>query len=245
MDAVRFGSDVRLLRARKRWTQARLAAEAGVSRWAVGAAESGHGPRLATEDLIKIVTALGAYLSIRIQFQGEALDRLRDRRHAMLVESTVARLLSHGWEVATEVSFSVFGERGSIDILAFHPATGTLLVVEVKTVVPDVGGMLATIDRKVRLAPDLARARGWDVRSVARLLVLSESTTSRRRIADHVATFENAFPSRNVAVPRWLRAPTGAISGLLFLPPARQGSTRHGRDRVGRSGERDPRTGDP
>ncbi len=242
MDAVRFGSDVRLLRARKGWTQARLAAEAGVSRWAVGTVESGRGPHLRTEDLVRIVTALGAYLSIRIQFQGEALDRLRDRRHAMLVESTVARLLSRGWDVATEVSFSVFGERGSIDILAFHPSTGTLLVVEVKTVVPDVGGMLATIDRKARLAPDLARARGWDVRSVARLLVMSESTTSRRRIADHVATFENAFPTRNVAVTRWLREPAGAISGLLFLPVTRQGSTRQGRDHSVRPGDRDPRT---
>jgi hypothetical protein len=37
--------------------------------------------------------------------------------------------------------------------------TGALLVIEVKTVVPDVGGMLETLDRKVRLARELADAR--------------------------------------------------------------------------------------
>ena len=34
----------------------------------------------------------------------------------------VQRLRPDGWEVATEVSFNVYGERGSIDILAFHAA---------------------------------------------------------------------------------------------------------------------------
>lgn len=217
MDAVRFGADVRLLRRRRGWTQEHLASEAGVSRWAVGEAEAGRGPHLAAADLIRIVTALGGYLSIRILYRGEALDRLRDRRHAGLVDALVARLRAEHWEVVTEVSFSVYGERGSIDILAFEPVTGILLIVEVKTVVPDVGGMLATIDRKVRLAPDLARERGWDARSVARLLVLPEASTARRRIADHEATFENAFPVRNAEVNRWLRAPSGAMSGLLFL----------------------------
>jgi hypothetical protein len=163
-------------------------------------------------------------LSIRILYQGEGLDRLRDRRHAALIDSLVARLRAAGWDVATEVSFNHFGERGSIDILAYHPATRTLLVVEVKSVVPDVGGMLATLDRKVRLAPDIALERGWTVDRVGRLLVLPEASTARRRIDDHDATFQNGFPARNVEVNRWLRSPDGAISGLLFLSTAREGS---------------------
>jgi hypothetical protein len=31
------------------------------------------------------------------------------------------------------VSFSIFGERGLIDILAFHQPTGMLLIIELKT----------------------------------------------------------------------------------------------------------------
>lgn len=163
---------------------------------------------------------------MRIVYQGEGLDRLRDERHAALVDEMVERLRRARWEVATEVSFNVYGERGSIDILAFHPATGILLVVEVKSVIPDVGGMLMTLDRKVRLAADLARNRGWDVRSVSRLLVVRDASTARRRVDEHAATFANALPVRNVAVNAFLRAPAGTISGLLFLSSARTSSQR-------------------
>jgi transcriptional regulator with XRE-family HTH domain len=84
MDPVRFGGDVRLLRRRRGWTQQRLAAEAGVSRWVVVEIEAGRGHRISADRLIRVVAALGGYLSIRIQYRGEGLDRLRDRRHAAL-----------------------------------------------------------------------------------------------------------------------------------------------------------------
>ena len=214
---MRFGSDVRLLRRRRGWSQRRLAAEAKISRYAVASVEAGRGDKVPLARLATIVGAVGGYLSVRILFQGEALDRLRDRRHAALVDAMVKRLRADGWDVATEVSFNNFGERGAIDILAYHAPTRTLLVIEVKTVVPDVGGSLTTLDRKVRLAPEIARARGWDPRVVARLLVVPEESTVRRRIATHEATFTNAFPARNIEVNRWLRAPVGSVSGLIFL----------------------------
>jgi transcriptional regulator with XRE-family HTH domain len=221
MDPPRFGADVRLLRGRKGWTQVRLAREAGVPRWVITAIETGRGDTICPIRLAQVVRALGAVLTVRILFQGEGLDRLRDRRHARLLERVVVRLRAEGWQVATEVSFSVYGERGSIDLLAFHPATGALLVVEVKSVVPDIGGMLMTLDRKVRLALRIAREQlGWEAASVSRMLVLPEERTARRRVADHASTFESALPDRNVAVKRWLREPTGAIAGLLFLSDA-------------------------
>lgn len=225
VDPVRFGSDVRLLRGRKGWTQLRLAREAGVRRWVITAIENGRGDGIAPRRLIDVVRALGGVLTVRIQFQGEALDRLRDRRHARLVESVVARLRAEGWQVATEVTFSVYGERGSIDVLAFHPATGAMLVVEVKSVVPDVGGTLMTLDRKVRLAPDIARRQlGWETVSVSRLLVLPEARTARRRVTEHMSTFDTALPDRNVTVKRWLRSPAGVVAGLLFVPDAQDGN---------------------
>jgi hypothetical protein len=213
-----------------------------VSRYSVAAVEAGRGDRLPLEQLIAIIAAVGGYLSVRILFQGEALDRLRDRRHAALVEAMVKRLQTEGWDVATEVSFNNFGERGSIDILAYHAATRTLLVIEVKTVVPDVGGSLVTLDRKVRLAPELAQARGWDSRTVARLLVMPEASTVRRRIAAHEATFTNAFPERNVEVNRWLRVPVGRISGLMFLSTARVSGTRQRSSGAVTLEDRRPRT---
>ena len=154
---------------------------------------------------------------MRILYHGETLDRLRDSRHAALVDAMVRRLRAEGWHVATEVSFNHFGKRGSIDILAFHPTTRALLIIEIKTVVPDVGGMLSTLDRKVRLASQIAHERGWDARTVSKVLVLPEESTARRRVHEHHATFETAFPDRNVDVNRWLRSPTERLSGLQFL----------------------------
>ena len=163
-----------------------------------------------------VIAALDAYLSLRVLFHGEALDRLRDRRHAELVERLLTQLRTLEWEVATEVSFNHFGERGSIDILAFHPATRSLLVIEVKTVVPDLGGCCRrSTERSASL--EIARERGWTPARVSRLLVVPEESTTRRRVSRHAATFANAFPQRTVGVRTWLRAPAGTISGLLFL----------------------------
>ncbi len=227
MDMTRFGADVRLLRRRKGWSQRRLAAEAKVGRWVILAIESGRGDRVRPALLAAVVVGLGGRVSIRVLYQGEGLDRLRDQRHAALVEAIVRLLRAAGWEVATEVSFNIDGERGSIDVVAFHPATGALLVVEVKSVVPDVGGMFMTLDRKARLAHEIARKQlGWDAASVSRLLVLPEQRTARRRVTQHAATFDSVVPSRNVAVRRWLRRPTESMGGLLFLPEVQHADGR-------------------
>jgi transcriptional regulator with XRE-family HTH domain len=242
MDPVRIGSDVRLLRLRLGWSQVRLARESKTSRWSVAQVEAGRGDRLPLHRLAAIVAALRGYLSVRILFQGEGLDRLRDRRHAALVDRMIERLQACGWEIATEVSFNSFGERGSIDILAFDPRSRTVLVIEVKSVVPDIGGLLATLDRKVRLAPEMARRRGWRPARVARLLVLPDASTARRRVSDHASTFANAFPTRGVGVQAWLRSPATAMSGLIFLPDDRETGNRPRQQRIRAPEDRRPRT---
>lgn len=47
-----------------------------------------------------------------------------------------------------EVSFSIYGERGVIDLLAWHGPSRTLLVIELKTEVVDAAEMLGVLDRK-------------------------------------------------------------------------------------------------
>ncbi|HKG56644.1 MAG TPA: hypothetical protein VKA85_05320, partial [Candidatus Limnocylindrales bacterium] len=135
-------------------------------------------------------------------------------------------LAAAGWETAAEATFSVYGERGSVDVLAFHAATSALLVVEVKTVVPDMGSMLIALDRKRRLARRIAADRGWRAATVARVLVMPDNTTTRRRAAAVKATFAAEFPARSVEVRRWIAAPRGAISGIWFLPDALHVRTR-------------------
>ena len=142
-----------------------------------------------------------------------------DAAHAAVVEQVVRELSAGGWRIETEVSFNVYGERGSIDVLAFASRPGTVLVVEAKSILGDIQETLMTLDRKARIARALARERGWDVRAVARLLVIREGRTARRRVAEHPSMFANAFPIRGVAARRWLRAPTAVepFAGLWFL----------------------------
>jgi hypothetical protein len=153
-----------------------------------------------------------------LNWQAEGLDRLLDQDHARLVELVTRLLRAEGWDVRAEVTFWVRGERGSVDLLAWHEASLTLLVIEVKSVVPDVQATLTTLDRKGRLGDEIAGSVGWRPRTVARLLVINASRTSRRRIAAHAATFDAALPHRLVEIRRYLTNPTGeALRGLMFL----------------------------
>ncbi len=227
MDVIRFGLGIRALRHRRRWTQEQLARRVGVSRSTIARIERGRADRVAVHTLVDVAAELGARTDVRLLWQGEALDRLLDARHAELVEWTVRRLDDVGWIVATEVSFNIRGERGSIDVLSFDQATGSLLVVEVKSVVPDLQAMLAGLDRKRRLAREIAHERGWSVSSVGRILVLPDDRTARRRVQAKSATLGSALPARTIEVRRWIRRPLGPIDGILFVTDDHQASTRH------------------
>jgi hypothetical protein len=125
-----------------------------------------------------------------------------------------------GWEVDVEVSFSIYGERGSVDVLARHPATGLVAVVEVKASIGEVGGTLIGIDRKERLAPAIARERGWRCTGVAKLLVVAEGNTARDRINRHRDSFRLALPATTRDCLAWIRKPTlTAPAGILFIAP--------------------------
>jgi transcriptional regulator with XRE-family HTH domain len=225
MEFVRIGLAVRALRRRRGWTQTELGARTRCSSSEVSRIERGQSRDI--ERLVRVLAVFGARLSIKVLWQGEELDRILDRDHASLVDAVIALLSSHGWVVVPEVTFQIYGERGSIDLLAWHPITRALLVIEVKSVVPDVQATLAGIDRKARLAPVLARDRGWDVEATARLLVLPNDRTARRRLHLFGATFDRAFPARTRDVRRWLRSPSGPLAGVLFVTDSRLPGARH------------------
>jgi transcriptional regulator with XRE-family HTH domain len=218
MDVERFGRSVRAVRIRRGWRQGDLAAEARVSRSVVGRIERGLRAGLTLDDVDAVATALGATAKLALAWHGEALDRLLDEAHARLVEETVRRLRGWGWQVAVEVTFSMYGERGSIDVLAFHPETRMLLVVEVKSVVPDMQATLGGVDRKARLGERIARERGWHPIATARVLVIWATRTNRRRAARVEATIRAALPAGTRAVTAWLAAPTPEpIAGTWFV----------------------------
>jgi len=171
--------------------------------------------------LDSIARALDAELVVTIRWRGGDLDRLIDEGHAALVGRCAETLSARGWDVRPEITYSVWGERGSIDLLAWHLGTATLVVVEAKTQLTSVEETLRRHDVKARLAGGIVSDRfGWQPRTVCRLLVLPDLATARRRVGRHAAVLIRSYPQRGADVRRWLRSPAGSMSGLLFVSPA-------------------------
>jgi hypothetical protein len=59
-------------------------------------------------------------------WQGQRVDHMVDEQHAEVQNWVGGFLAAHGWDVAVEVSFNHFGDRGRIDVLAFHASTRSL-----------------------------------------------------------------------------------------------------------------------
>lgn len=187
--------------------------------------ERGHCGTLSVLAIRSVAAAVDARVELDLRWRGGQLDRLLDERHAALQETVARRLVTTGaWQFVAEASFSEYGERGSIDIFAWHPQRKALLVVELKTEMGDQQALLATIDRKRRLAPKLARDRGWTpVGDLGSWLVFEERGGNRRQVARHLTVLRNAFPHQGRDVAGWLADPVGPIRALSFLPICTRG----------------------
>lgn len=192
--------------------------EAGVPREDVIAIEAGHAGRIPLERSRRLFEAVGGRIRVIAWWNGAAADRLLDERHAALVERALRVLRSRGWRTEVEVSFSEFGERGSIDILAGHDRNRAVAVCEVKSAVGSLEETNRVLDAKVRLAPGIARGRfGWNARVVGRILIVPSENTVRRMVARHALTMASLYPARSHEVRAWLWKPDRPISGLWFL----------------------------
>jgi hypothetical protein len=130
------------------------------------------------------------------------------------------------WVSEPEVSFSIYGERGVIDVLAWHPMSRTVLVIELKTELVDLNETMGTLDRKRRLADRLARDRGWDPVAVGVWLAIADSRTNRRALAAHATVLRSKYPADGLRIRSWLRRPVGPVLGLSFVPDVGEVTSR-------------------
>jgi hypothetical protein len=130
------------------------------------------------------------------------------------------------WVFSPEVSFSIYGERRIVDVLAWHAVRRALLVIELKTAIVDVQELVGTVDRKRRLAPRIGRERGWHPAQVGVWVAVLGGRTTRRRIEAHRAMLRAAFPTDGRRIAAWLHDPRDPIAALSMWPEATQGSTR-------------------
>lgn len=217
MQDLHLGARVRAVRVRLRLRQRDVAARAAVSDATVSRIERGHLDTLSLRTLRAVADVLEIRVDLQPRWRGGDLERLVSARHAALAEAAIRHLDADAWLIRPEVSFAIYAERGVVDLLAWHATTRTLLVVELKTEIVDVGELLGTLDRKVRLAPEVTERFGWKPVTVGRCLMVADGSTNRRRIERFEGTFRAALPGRGPAVSRWLREPQGALRGLLFV----------------------------
>ena len=239
----RVGAILRAMRIRRGLRQVDVARLARVSDVTVSRIEHGRFDALSLRAIRAVARALDVRVDLAPWSRHGDLHRFATAEHASLVETIIQTLRELGWEAHAEVSFSSDGERGFVDILAWHAATRTLLVIEVKTEIVDVGELLGTFDRKRRLARAIALEHGWTPGVIASAVIVLDTHTNRRRVAEHAETFRTQMPADGRTLRGFLRKPSGPLSALAFWPnrhPGTVSQTRSGGRRVRRVSPRSP-----
>jgi transcriptional regulator with XRE-family HTH domain len=222
MDGRVVGRVLRAVRMQLRLTQREVAELAHVSQTRVSDAELGRLEHFSLRTLDEICAALGVSLRLEAWWRGTDSRRLLDRSHASIVEVVARELTARGWTVIPEYTFNHFGERGSVDLVAWMPLARSLLIIEVKSEIVDLQDLFATLGRKTRIVPSLLRPeRGWSAATVSKVVALPDTTANRSIIARHGAIFAASLPSHTREIRAWLREPYVAISGVWLISPTR------------------------
>jgi transcriptional regulator with XRE-family HTH domain len=225
METRRAARSFRAVRLHLGLRQRDVAARAGVSQQHVSDLERGKIGSMTADELGRIFNVLDMRAVITVQWRGGQLDRLLDEGHAALGVACAELFASLGWEVLPEVTFSFYGERGSIDVLAWHSASRTLLVIELKSEITSAEETIRRHDAKVRLAAQIGQERfGAKAEVVARLLVVADTSGNRARVKRLDPLFMAPYPRRGRAVREWLARPSGEMGGVLFLNTAARGA---------------------
>ncbi|HET7030633.1 MAG TPA: helix-turn-helix domain-containing protein [Candidatus Limnocylindrales bacterium] len=193
---ITFGRACRETRLRLDITQQDLADAVGVSRGYIGRVELGQ-----VNVTIDLIERIAERLGQRLEFAVApptflSTTRSHDRVHAWCVEAVARRLLRAGWRVAREVDVADGRGHAWIDLLAFDPETGTLLVIEIKTRLDDLGGLQRQIGWYERYAAAAAQRLGWRAQRTATWLVALGSDEVEEVIRRERLLFDGLFPGR-------------------------------------------------
>lgn len=214
MRQVTMGRLLRMVRVRRGLRQRDVAKRAGVSTSVVARQE--RGVLRALETLEHHAAALDLRLELRLSGRSGELVRLADEEHAAIVTLLARWFRDAGFTVELEASFSEWGERGRIDVLACDPASRLLVIVEVKTLLLDLQELLGGLNVRERLATTLARRRGWSVDRCVTVLAVADARSNRSVVQQHGALFASFTPRR---LSRPALASTDRL--LMWVAPTR------------------------
>ncbi len=231
MNFLPTGRLLRMLRTRRGWRQDDVSTRSGLSPAAISRQELGNVGSLAA--LERHAAAFSLRLDVRILGRAGALVRLGDEEHAAIVEVIASWFRNAEFDTETEGSFSEWGERGRIDLLAFDPSTGMLVIVEVKTQLLDHQDLFGSLNVKERLAATVAERRGWRVRRQTVLLATADTSSNREMVRAHPTLFAD-FVRRRLT-PATLDTAQRHMLTWVSHEQASRGTWIAGRERVRRA----------
>lgn len=203
-------------------TQQTLANAVGVSRAHIAAIESGRcNPSL---DLVgRIGDTLGLELDLVARLPMVIAGRQRDIVHTRCSGYIDRHFRRAGWVTKREVEVVHGRSHGWIDLLAFDPRTGTLVIIEIKTRLDDLGAIERQLGWYERYARDTGLSLGWRPRRVLSWLVMLASDEVEAALRADREALEIGFPMRAAAMGRVVSGESAATSvgrGLALIDPS-------------------------
>jgi transcriptional regulator with XRE-family HTH domain len=202
-------------------TQQTLADAVGVSRAHIASVESGR-----CNPSIDLVARIGETLGLELDLVARPpmviAGRQREIVHARCSGYVDRHFGRAGWATKREVEVVHGRSHGWIDLVAFDRRTGTLVIVEIKTRLDDLGAIERQLGWYERDADRIGRHFGWQpTRIVAWLLMLAsdEVETALRSNREALAV---GFPVRADEMTRIERgeASTTEGRGLALIDPS-------------------------
>lgn len=193
---VTFARLCRETRTRLRLTQQQLAEKVGVTRGYIANIERG-----AANPSLDQVERIAFALDLELDFFARpplviGSGQQHDLVHARCSAYVDRRLRTAGWQTAREVEVVHARSHGWIDLLAFDPRSGTLLIVEVKTRLDDIGAVERQLGWYERSAFMVASGLGWHPRQVASWLLVLASDQVETVIHQNRELLARVFPVR-------------------------------------------------
>lgn len=198
-------------------TQQQLADRAGVSRGYIAKVERGQ-----ANPSLDFVESLADALGLELDFLARPPVFMKDRRQRDVVHAHCSgyadrRFVAIAWLTAREIEVRHGRSHGWIDLLAFDPGSGTLLVIEIKTRLDDLGAIERQLGWYERSAWKAARELGWQPRRVATWLLLLSSDEVERAIRTNKIAIGSSFPRRAPEMLADLVAPEQMAAGTRGL----------------------------
>jgi transcriptional regulator with XRE-family HTH domain len=199
-----------------------LADRVGVTPSYIGRIERGES-NLSLRLVESIADALGLDIQLIIRtptFPGG--PRVKDAVHARCSAYADRRLRALGWSTAREIEIVHGRSHGWIDLLAFDRRSGTLLVIEVKTRLDDLGALERTMSWYERMAWQAAQGLGWRPTRVVPLVLALASDEVERVVRSHRDLLGLAFPVRATEMNAMLVRPEASFKsrGLALIDPS-------------------------